>query len=155
MTVAAITEKHWQADVIEVATLFGWRTYHTFDSRRSAPGFPDLVLCRPPRFIVAELKTDTGRVGPRQREWLDDLAACAGVEVYVWRPADRYDVDRILARGRLMAPHRVAWRDDPGRSLVAWCTRPGCGWRWDGIGRLAWATAEHERLNDRPGPPAA
>jgi hypothetical protein len=35
-----MTERTWQDQVVEAATLFGWAVYHTYDSRRSAPGFP-------------------------------------------------------------------------------------------------------------------
>jgi hypothetical protein len=90
-------EKDWQAEVVDIALRCGWRRkYHTFDSRRSDRGFPDLVLCRPPRLIFAELKTNTGRVTGDQQAWLDDLAAC-GAEAYTWRPFDRPTVDRVLA----------------------------------------------------------
>ena len=41
-----MTEKQWQALVQETAQLAGWMAYHTYDSRRSAAGFPDLVLAR-------------------------------------------------------------------------------------------------------------
>ena len=39
-----VTEKAFQTAVVELAELCGWKVYHTYDSRRSAPGFPDLVL---------------------------------------------------------------------------------------------------------------
>ena len=82
-----LPEKAWQQQVVELAELYRWRVYHTYDSRRSHAGWPDLVLVRPPELLVVELKTDTGRLRPAQRDWLDDLAAC-GVEVAVWRPRD-------------------------------------------------------------------
>jgi hypothetical protein len=90
-------EKAWQAEVVDTAVRLGWhRLYHTFDSRRSTPGFPDLVLCRPPRLVFAELKSENGRVTREQWEWRDDLEAC-GAEFYLWRPSDRDEVDRVLA----------------------------------------------------------
>ena len=64
--------------VRELATLLRWRCYAVHDTRRSPPGWPDLVLCRPPEIIFAELKTDRGGVPPAQREWLNDLAAKQG-----------------------------------------------------------------------------
>ena len=72
-----------------------WRTYHTLRSRGSEPGFPDLVLVRPPRLIFAELKATGGRVSRPQRGWLTDLEA-TGVEVYLWWPSDRPTIERIL-----------------------------------------------------------
>ena len=87
-----MTEKQWMAMVTETAQLTGWAVYHTYDSRRSAPGFPDLVLARE-RVIFAELKTDRGRLSQPQTEWLERLSG-AGSETYVWRPADW---DAVLA----------------------------------------------------------
>lgn len=93
-----IPEKDWQAQVVQLARLSGWRRiYHTFDSRRSQGGFPDLVLVRPPELLIVELKTDVGKVKPNQQEWLDDLAAC-GVETAVWRPRDFDDIVQRLRR---------------------------------------------------------
>ena len=67
-----MTEDQLQAAIIECARLFGWRHYHTFNSRRSVSGFPDLVLLKVPRIIFAELKTATGKLTDDQREWLSD-----------------------------------------------------------------------------------
>lgn len=69
--------------------------YHTFDSRRSAPGFPDLVLTRRPRVIFAELKRDDGRPTVHQEAWLDDLRAC-GQEVFLWKPSDWKSIEKEL-----------------------------------------------------------
>lgn len=55
---------------------------------RNDPGWPDWWFVRAGRVVVAELKSDTGRVKPEQRQWLDLLATCPGLEVHVWRPAD-------------------------------------------------------------------
>lgn len=92
---AAVPERDWQRTVLDAARAFGWAAYHTHDSRRSAPGFPDLVLARPPRLLFVELKTETGRVAPAQQAWLDTLAAC-GAQVAVWRPSDWPLVEAIL-----------------------------------------------------------
>lgn len=86
-----MSEKQWQAQVIDAARLLGWHAYHTHDSRRSEPGWPDLALVRD-RLVMAELKTDTGRVSAAQQRWLDMLEA-AGVEVHVWRPRD---IDQVI-----------------------------------------------------------
>jgi hypothetical protein len=82
-----LTEKMFMAQVIELARLFGWLCYHTFDSRRSERGFPDIVMVRPPSILFVELKTDTGRLKPAQCTWLEALEQCTGVEAHVWRPA--------------------------------------------------------------------
>lgn len=69
--------------------------YHTHDSRRSQPGFPDLVLVHPreQRIIFAELKRDGEYPKTEQRLWLAGLSCVASavpeaVEVHVWRPKD-------------------------------------------------------------------
>ena len=53
---------------------------------------PDLALVRPPRFLLAELKTDKGMTTPSQDEWLALLSSCPAIEVYLWRPHDFNDV---------------------------------------------------------------
>jgi len=75
------------------ARLCGWLVYHTFNSSKSDPGFPDLVLVRDGRIVYAELKTEKGRLTKHQRDWLKALDD-AGQEVYVWRPSD-WDHGRI------------------------------------------------------------
>ena len=85
--IPAITEKQFQEQVVELAELLGWQCYHTFDSRRSAAGWPDLALWKPARFMLAELKTDKGKVSTAQRATIEGLRA-AGVSCQVWRPRD-------------------------------------------------------------------
>lgn len=103
---AAISEDAFQAQVVELAELYRWLPYHTHDSRRSNPGFPDLVLVRAPELIFAELKTEKGRVRPDQQAWLAQLglvaAAAVGiVEVHLWRPSDWAHIQGRLARSPL------------------------------------------------------
>lgn len=98
-----ITEAALQRAVEECARALGYMVYHTHDSRRSERGFPDLCLARARdgRFIMAELKTDRGRVRPEQREWLAALAAC-GIETYLWRARDWVSgrIEATLREGR-------------------------------------------------------
>lgn len=98
--VDTLTERQFQGTVEDMARALGWRIYHTHDSRRSAPGFPDLVMIhvRQKRTLWRELKTARGRVSPSQREWLADLLA-AREDAAVWRPTD-------LASGRILAELR-------------------------------------------------
>jgi hypothetical protein len=93
-----VNEKEHQEQVLELALRYGWAHFHPFDMRRSDAGWPDLVLIRPPELLVVELKTDKGRMRPRQQIWLDELAAC-GVETAVWRPRDFEELHARLARG--------------------------------------------------------
>lgn len=77
-----------------------WLTYHTFRSRKSEPGFPDLTLARD-TVIYSELKGDSGHpLSVKQAEWLLTLHR-AGQEVYLWRPADlSFIYQRLARRGR-------------------------------------------------------
>jgi hypothetical protein len=50
--------------------------------------------------VIAELKTQTGRVSEAQRKWLNALQQ-AGVETYLWRPSDMGQVAAtLMKRGR-------------------------------------------------------
>lgn len=75
------------AAVRALARDLGWLSYHTHDSRRSEPGFPDLVLVRDDRMLIVELKTMQGRMSPAQVVWMRALKE-AGATVAVWRPMD-------------------------------------------------------------------
>ena len=86
-----MTEKELQANIVKLARLLGYLVYHTYDSRKSEPGFPDLVMVRwgDHRLIFAELKSAKGKVTDPQRRWLEHLGlVCMEVEAYVWRPED-------------------------------------------------------------------
>lgn len=86
----SLTEAQFQQQVIQLAKLNGYPLiYHTHDSRRSQPGFPDLVLVSVTRgrHLVRELKTAKGRLTPEQLEWITGMQM-AGVDAGVWRPED-------------------------------------------------------------------
>ena len=86
--------------VIELAKRCGWKTYHTHNSRRSAPGFPDLAMAREGRKIFAELKSAKGVVTLDQLEWLLALVEEPSQpnETYLWRPAEWFNgtIEEIL-----------------------------------------------------------
>lgn len=87
---AAMPEKDLLASVREMAVTLGYLVYHTHDSRRSEGGWPDVAIVGHGRFLVRELKCQSGRLGrvtPEQKAWLAALAD-AGVDAGVWRPAD-------------------------------------------------------------------
>lgn len=80
------SEKELQSRVERYANITGWLFYHTFSSRRSISGFPDVTLCHPNReTLFAELKSDGGKPTDAQREWLLSLAA-SGQIACLWRP---------------------------------------------------------------------
>jgi hypothetical protein len=123
-----LLEHGWLLQVEALARHGGWAIFHAPDNRPGrrtgrpqqvvgdTTGFPDLILLRDRELIVAELKTDKGRLGPGQQDWLDrwgvfaaavgmaasdfpvgEVAALPSVEVHLWRPADLFDVQQRLA----------------------------------------------------------
>ena len=68
----------WVVDFAKRAARPPWMRYHTRNSKGSDPGFPDLVLLRPGRLVVAELKVHPfsqkrGRPTDAQAAWLAAL----------------------------------------------------------------------------------
>jgi hypothetical protein len=92
----AMPEKQFMQRIVSFARARGWLVFHTYDSRRSAPGFPDLVLVRRGRLIMAEIKTQTGRLTRAQQEWLQALGECSNVEAMIWRPSDWIQIQKVL-----------------------------------------------------------
>jgi hypothetical protein len=89
----SVTEKMFMDKVIQLAFLRGWMVAHFLPAKLGNKwvthmaghvGFPDLVLVRGGVVIIAELKTDIGRVGFMQKRWLDAL----GPVGRLWRPKD-------------------------------------------------------------------
>ena len=91
-----MTEKQFQSKILKLAKQFGWAAYHTYDSRRSAPGFPDLVLVKD-RLLFRELKTDTGRISEAQKLW-GNMLMKANVDYKVWRPKDMDAITEELSK---------------------------------------------------------
>lgn len=89
-----MTEKQFQQTIVDMARLLGWRVYHTHDSRRSQPGFPDLVLVRD-RIVFLEVKTATGRLSDAQGEWIAAINGAGGTALVV-RPADLPEIEKAL-----------------------------------------------------------
>lgn len=86
-TVPAMSEADLQSAVLDLCKLYGLLAYHTHDSRRSNPGFPDLVIVGRRRIVYRELKSHRGRLSEPQREWLRRLKA-VGEDAAVWRPSE-------------------------------------------------------------------
>lgn len=94
-TISPLTEKEFQKQVVDLAKAFGYRCYHPWLSIRSERGWPDLALFKPGRFLLAELKTDKGKLTTSQEGMIADLQA-AGIEVHVWRPRDFDEIVEVL-----------------------------------------------------------
>ena len=83
-------EETFRQQVCRIAHAFGYRNqYHTYDSRRSNPGWPDNVFANQDsgHMFFVEFKSEKGRLTDPQKKWLEVLADC-GQEVKVWRPSD-------------------------------------------------------------------
>lgn len=85
----SLTERQLQTLIIDLCRWHHLLCYHTHDSRRSARGFPDLVICGPNGVLFRELKAETGRLTIDQTCWGQGLLE-AGANCAVWRPADWY-----------------------------------------------------------------
>lgn len=98
-----VMEKEWQATVTKtILQLCGSESliFHTYDSRRSPWGFPDLVavLATSNRCIFLELKRENGVLSPAQERWINALRL-AGQEAYIMRPSDMDFLVKILREG--------------------------------------------------------
>lgn len=92
-------EDDFQDSVLKLAAYMGWTlSYHTFDSRRSAPGYPDITLCKPRdgRLLIAELKSETGQLSEDQRIWIEGLNTVKHFDVRVWKPSDWPEIQKVL-----------------------------------------------------------
>lgn len=95
-----LSEKAFMSAVLRVAKQHDWLCYHTHDSRKSAPGYPDVTLARlpgpgrPGEVIWAELKVEAPLTIEQER-WLATLSHVQHTEAHLWRPAD---MPVILAR---------------------------------------------------------
>ena len=81
-----MTEAELQRLVAELCARLGLAHYHTHDSRRSEPGFPDSVIIGN-AVLFRELKSASGQLSPDQRRWGLRIER-AGGNWAVWRPGD-------------------------------------------------------------------
>ena len=96
---APLSEKAFMAAVVRLARQQQYMVYHTWSSKRSPEGFPDLICARTGTPLLAiECKTDMGQVTSPQHAWLAILAGCTGVVAEVWRPADMAHIVEVLRR---------------------------------------------------------
>lgn len=102
-----LTEREWQRQVTELAELLGYQWAHFRPAKTSkgwrtpvsgplGAGFPDLVLVRGDRLLLAELKAEGARLSPDQRAVHASLAPA--VELHTWMPSDLPAVIEVLRR---------------------------------------------------------
>lgn len=93
-----VSEAAFLRQVKDLAKLLGYDfVYHPFLSKWSERGWPDLALARrrDGRFLLAELKSDKGKLTDVQSEVIDLLRSC-GLRVEVWRPSDLEQIAEVL-----------------------------------------------------------
>ena len=88
--ISYMNEKAFQAIVITTARENGWLVYHTYDSQKSAPGYPDICMIKDGFIMFVELKTDKGKVTTAQRQWIEQFIRhqhhCKNFIIEIWRP---------------------------------------------------------------------
>ena len=95
------SEYDFEREILKAADKLGWYRHHDHDSRKqdwlADSGYPDLTLAhRSGRLLFAELKTKRGKLTQAQEIWLEVLGNIPSVEVYVWRPDDWPEIERVL-----------------------------------------------------------
>jgi hypothetical protein len=88
------TEAQFMATVKDAAERLGYLVWH-FPNALINPCVPDLFLFRDGRLMLAELKTERGKLSPRQVAMVRDLDA-HGIAVHVWRPQDWDEIETAL-----------------------------------------------------------
>lgn len=102
---AAVSEDHLVRNTVALAAALGWLIHHCRPAHtdkgwrtpiQGTAGFPDLIAVRRDWQVVAECKTQRGRLTTTQVGWQNayqQLAATPGSRVlyFVWRPADLID----------------------------------------------------------------
>lgn len=74
-----LTEKAIQRGIRDYLGSLGYRTYHTWLSKNSDPGFPDLFAVNGKgHLIVIECKGKNGRVSIEQEDWLTCFSVVDG-----------------------------------------------------------------------------
>lgn len=104
-------EKAFVQAIKDAAEDLGYLTYHTWDSRHSAAGFPDLVLTKHGCLAFIECKMPGNKPSPAQKKWLDwlELIPSHNVHVLTLYPAGYDAFIDWLARdvlGEMLAPVR-------------------------------------------------
>jgi hypothetical protein len=110
-----ITETQFASTVEGLLNLYHWHWIHLRPARvlrngieiyetpySGMKGFMDYLAIRPPRIVVAEIKGFNGKLTDEQQEWFDLWTQCQlvenqwNVEVYLWRPGDFLEINKVL-----------------------------------------------------------
>ena len=117
-------EYQLQAGVMQLCRYFDLLAYHTHDSRRSAEGFPDVVVLGT-SLLLAELKVGGRKLTPAQEAWGEGLEEAAS-----------FDGSRILYR---------VWREEHWWSGEIRATLEGLRFRADYTARPPAQLHPHQR----------
>lgn len=119
-------EAEFQSRILRACNTHGVLNFHPYDSRRSEPGFPDLVLVGRGGVLFREIKIETGRVATMQKFWLASLTA-AGQDAGIWRPSDWPNriLSEIRALGRVTVPRPKMTQAQLRRALQKKAGRSG------------------------------
>jgi hypothetical protein len=100
--ILSMTEEQLTQVVLELAKFYGWKVVH-FRPARTRHGFvtavqgdigsPDVILARRGVVLMAELKTERGRLTPQQKHWAQEI----GEQYRCWRPRDLDQIKKELA----------------------------------------------------------
>lgn len=83
------SERDLQDAIIEDLKKLGVRQYyHTWNSRHSQAGFPDLIAIHDGRGLAVELKREKASATVEQVAWLHAFGLFPGMRVALWRPSD-------------------------------------------------------------------
>jgi len=106
VSIADLSERDWQQQIIDLAHMFGWLVAH-FRAAKTAKGWrtavaadgagwPDLCMVRD-RVLWIENKREKGKLDQNQIDWIRWLDR-AGAEVYVARPRHLDELAHILSK---------------------------------------------------------
>jgi hypothetical protein len=104
-SIKPITEEEFTSQVLEYAKLRGWRTAHFRPARTAkgwrtavsgdGKGFPDLIMLRSERLLVAELKVGRNKGTHEQHAWIKAFSLITP-DAYFWYPEHWDSIEYIL-----------------------------------------------------------
>lgn len=99
MVEAAQKEGEFQQQLLDLARTLGWRCYHTWDSRHSEGGFPDIIAIRGPTLLALEIKGAKARPPPpEQVGWIGAFKQVRFVSADFVYPKDFPEVKDALEK---------------------------------------------------------
>jgi hypothetical protein len=82
-----VPEKHFQRDVLKLATREGWLSHWVWNSKHSPDGWPDLFLVKDGQAVALELKRIGQTPTAAQQHWLQALGTVPGITTQWCTPA--------------------------------------------------------------------